>query len=325
MPVTRPTAEIELAVADAINVEKAVADKSNSKLVYINLCSQELLHRSDNMDSTTDPNSEPTANPNSDPTANPNSEPTAVLNNVTDYLPTSADIDVDVDEALRNAGLLSDSPPDSPKEDGPDNVFEIDCQPELDIYGDFEYDLEDENDFIGANAIKTSKVQQEDTKIKMVFSTLDFNKSDSDWRFEDHEAPVVVENANEDKKSSLTEGGEDEILGECEELYGPDKEPLISKYPEIKPPDLITENNVAQVQNEQGSIPNGNRSEKLAVSDIVNHSSCGIDLPKKPLETEERKEKKSHTDKKKQPDNRSSVFKKVSDSFVNCSNIFLCL
>ncbi|GKD28986.1 hypothetical protein Tco_1239764, partial [Tanacetum coccineum] len=257
MPVTRPTAEIELAVADAINVEKAVADRSNSKLVYVNLCAQELLHRSDNMDCSTAPESEPKP----DPTV------------TGDDIPTNAD----VDEALRNAGLLSDTPPASPnqyetddtkEQDGPDNVFEIDPQPELDIYGDFEYDLEDD-DFIGANPIKTTKPQQDDTKIKMVFSTLDFDKSDSAWRFEDHKAPVVVENANEDnkkEKSSLLEGGEDENLDECEDIYGPDKEPLINKYPDLKLPDLITENNVAEVKDDQGSnlaakactIPNGN-------------------------------------------------------------------
>nr|GEV38919.1 TNF receptor-associated factor [Tanacetum cinerariifolium] len=301
MPVTRPTAEIELAVADAINVEKAVADRSNSKLVYVNLCAQELLHRSDNMDCSTAPESEPKPDPETV---------------TSDDIPTSAD--VDVDEALRNAGLLSDSPPASPnqyetddtkEQDGPDNVFEIDPQPELDIYGDFEYDLEDD-DFIGANPIKTTKPQQDDTKIKMVFSTLDFDKSDSAWRFEDHEAPVVVENANEDnkkEKSSLLEEGEDENLDECEDIYGPDKEPLINKYPDLKLPDLITENNVAEVKDDQGSnlaakacaIPNGNCSENLT------------DMSNKSLEKVEKKEKKPYADKKQQSDKRSSVFKKV--------------
>lgn len=307
MPVTRPTAEIELAIADAINVEKAVADRSNSKLVYVNLCAQELLHRSDNMDSSTALESEPKP------------DPETVKG---DDIPTSADVDVDVDEALRNAGLLSDSPPASPnqyetddtkEQDGPDNVFEIDPQPELDIYGDFEYDLEDD-DFIGANPIKTTKPQQDDTKIKMVFSTLDFDKSDSAWRLEDHEAPVVMKNANEHnkkEKSSLLEGGEIGNLDECEDIYGPDKEPLINKYPDLKLPDLITENNVAEVKDDQGSnlaakacaLPNGNCSENLT------------DLSSKSVERLE-KEKKPHADKKQQSDKRSSVFKKVSDAFV---------
>nr|XP_043613426.1 uncharacterized protein At4g10930 [Erigeron canadensis] len=313
MPVSRPTGEIELAVADAINVEKAVADKSNSKLVYVNLCSQELLHRSDNVDSSITPDSESKLEPKA----------------VTDDLPTSADFDVD--EALRKAGLLSDSPPSSPQqyeadnvkeEDGPANVFEIDSQPELDIYGDFEYDLEDDDAFISTSAIKASKVQQEDTKIKLVFSTLDSDRSDSVWRFEDHEAPVVVTDDNLKVKStcrsSIVDGAEDEVLGDCEELYGPDKEPLISKYPEIKLPDLVPENTVTEVKDEQGS--------NLGIS-VVNQSSGGEDLPKKLLEAVEGKDsqkdlpkisqetveekKKSDTDKKRQPDKRSSVFKKV--------------
>lgn len=282
MPITtRPTAEIELAVADAINIEKSVADRSNSKLVYVNLCSQELLHRSDNNNIDSEP------------------KPTPVIADNSETTTTSADVDADVDvnEALRNAGLLSDSPPGSPpvcekteEDDGPDNVFEIDDEQELDIYGDFEYDLEEEN-FIGvSDAIKktSKKLQDDDTKIKMVFSTLDSKRSDSGWRFEDHEEapPVIMENTNEDK----TKGEEDEV-DECEELYGPDKEPLINKYPEIKPLDFVTENIVSQV----------NIEAKASDSDATN----------KPVEIVEAKDKKSHPDKKQQSEKHSSVFKKV--------------
>ncbi|KAJ0940338.1 putative chromatin regulator PHD family [Helianthus annuus] len=291
MPVTHPTAEIELAVADAINVEKAVADRSNSKLVYVNLCSQELLRRSDTVDSTGPESTGPESEPNTDPkTATNDDHPTSA--------DVDVDVDVDVDEALRNAGLVSDNETDDThEEDGPDNVFEMVSQPELDIYGDFEYDLEDD-DFISTNAVTvtSSKVQQEDTKIKMVFSTLDFDKSSNDWRLEDHEAVENVKDDNTKEKSLLNEGGEDE----CEELYGPDKEPLVKKYPEIKLPDFVTENNNPEVKGEQESnveskacdLPNGNRSEI------------------KPRDTKEMKEK-SDVDKKQQSDKRSSVFKKV--------------
>ncbi|XP_071726411.1 uncharacterized protein At4g10930 [Rutidosis leptorrhynchoides] len=324
LPVTRPTAEIELAVADAINVEKAVADRSNSKLVYLNLCSQELLRRSDNMDSCTDHESEPKPDPKS-PTHESETKPdpkSATHESETKPDPKSANddrpigTDIDVDEALRNAGLLSDSPPDSPRqqdEDGPDNVFEIDTQPELDIYGDFEYDLEDDDDFIGTNTIKASKVQQDDTKIKMVFSTLDV---DSSWRFEGHEAPVEVAKDNMNEKTSVLEGGED---GECEELYGPDKEPLISKYPEIKPLDLVQENIVAEVEGKPGSnlditlvnsSSGGDNLTKTPLEKSENREKAE-DLPKKPQETVERKDKKLQADKKQQSDNRSSVYKKV--------------
>lgn len=46
IPILRKIAETELAVADAINIEKEIADKSNSKLVYMKLCSKLLLCRS---------------------------------------------------------------------------------------------------------------------------------------------------------------------------------------------------------------------------------------------------------------------------------------
>ena len=36
------TADVELAVADAVNVEKDISERSNSKMVYINLCAQVL-------------------------------------------------------------------------------------------------------------------------------------------------------------------------------------------------------------------------------------------------------------------------------------------
>nr|GEW18925.1 hypothetical protein [Tanacetum cinerariifolium] len=227
---------------------------------------QDLLHQSNNMDCSTAPESEPKVDPET----------------VTgDDIPTSAD--VDVDEALRNAGLLSDSPPASPNQ----------------------YETDDTKD----HKMESRQDRPDQIMLQQIWSTLDFDKSDSAWRCEDHEAPVVVENANEDnnkEKSSLLEGGEDENLDECKDIYGPDKEPLINKYPHLKLPDLITKNNVAEVKNDQGSnlaakacaIPNGNCSENLT------------DLSNKSLEKVEKK-KKPYADKKQQSDKRSSVFKKV--------------
>ena len=83
-----------------------------------------------------------------------------------------------VEEALKNVGLLSDSPSNSPyhqmeetndeneisrsrtggEEHEPDYVCDMDSRSEkLDIYGDFERDLEDE-DFIGASVLKRSEL-----------------------------------------------------------------------------------------------------------------------------------------------------------------------
>ncbi|KAK0605001.1 hypothetical protein LWI29_021785 [Acer saccharum] len=97
LPVIRRTAETKLAVADAVNIEKEVADRSNSKLVYLNLCSQEILHRSNNKKSIRDTES------NTSPSVDESEQ-------VTDNISS----DPEVEEALRKAGLLSDSPPNSP-------------------------------------------------------------------------------------------------------------------------------------------------------------------------------------------------------------------
>ncbi|KDP25273.1 hypothetical protein JCGZ_20429 [Jatropha curcas] len=258
------TAETELAVADAINIEKEVADKSNSKLVYLNLCSQEILHRSDTTESSRAKES------NCSPML---VQPIDQSEQTGDKLPT----DPEVRDALKNAGLLSDSPPSSPchnkeaftevadspmqnEEEGPDNIFEIDSHPEVDIYGDFEYDLEDE-DYIGAAAMKAPKLPPEEgeSRVKVVFSTLKSERLNEDQNMVNHKelaetkeskhSPSLLKGHNEmGTISSLTEDGTDKScappelvpneegeelsLAECEELYGPDKEPLIQKFSE---------------------------------------------------------------------------------------------
>lgn len=264
LPVIRRTAETELAVADAINIEKEVADRSNSKVVYLNLCSREISHRSDDSkfvrarESNTSPLSE----------APIDRQEQGSSECLTDPM---------VDEALRAAGLLSDSPPNSPhcktevpnevddssikvKEEEPDNVFEMDSHMEMDIYGEFEYDLEDE-DYIGMNAEKVQKLQPEESlsKMKVVFSTIATENSNNVVGLEDHGRlgkvelptdssymqknntdaairPLTVEDGTNKTCVPLEtlpdEEGEELSLAECEELYGPDKEPLINKIPE---------------------------------------------------------------------------------------------
>ncbi|XP_065858571.1 uncharacterized protein At4g10930 isoform X2 [Euphorbia lathyris] len=251
LPEIRRTAETELAVADAINIEKGVADRSSSKLVYLNLCSQELLHRSENSASVT--------------TTEPNSSSSSLQ--PIDQSEQANESDAAVHDALKNAGLISDSPPSSPrntntekanevvnsplqnKEDEPENIFEIDSHPEEDIYGDFEYDIEDE-DYIGAAATKVAKVplEEPESRLKVVFSTLksenltdhpkDQKRSDdieeSKLSTKGHTDTGTVSSTTEDgtDKSSApprslpAEDGEELSLAECEELYGPDKEPL---------------------------------------------------------------------------------------------------
>ncbi|KAF2297994.1 hypothetical protein GH714_006882 [Hevea brasiliensis] len=261
LPEIHRTAETELAVADAINIEKIVADKSNSKIVYLNLCSQEIIRCSDNSESIRAKESN---------SSTMSLQPTDQSEQASDKLPT----DPAVRDALRNAGLLSDSPPSSPchnkeasnevddsplqnKEEGPDNIFEIDSLPEVDIYGDFEYDLEDE-DYIGAAALKVPKLQPEETESRMnvVFSTLqserlndvldfEYHKRLGDIEESKHSSPLLKNHNNGGTISSTIEVGTDKscvpqelllgeepFLAECEELYGPDKEPLVHKFPE---------------------------------------------------------------------------------------------
>ncbi|KAL0304898.1 UNVERIFIED_CONTAM: hypothetical protein Sangu_3061100 [Sesamum angustifolium] len=237
------TAETELAVADAVNIEKQVADRSNSKLVYLNLCSQELLRRSDDM------NSDRAKEPHPCSTSESLSDtPLDETNNST--------LDLVVDEALKKAGLMSDTPPNSPNhttediknevgspgksdEEGPDNVIEVDSQPDLDIYGDFEYSLEDD-DFIGAGALNILGLSGRSVPLESQ------NKASTGDR-------CLVQNSSVDNDDEAS-------LAECEELYGPDKEPLIKKCPEIA---FITpsEQTKLHLMDQKQSPPNSQKRE----------------------------------------------------------------
>ncbi|KAK2966531.1 hypothetical protein RJ640_019060 [Escallonia rubra] len=334
LPVIRRTAETELAVADAVNIEREVADRSNSKLVYVNLCSQELLRRSDN-------NVPAISREN-----NPNpilAVPTDGLEEGTNEIPSG----LEVDEALRNAGLLSDSPPNSPhhqmeeikeeeepteriEEEEPDNVFELESQPDLDIYGDFEYDLEDE-DLIGANAFKISKVQSEESKMKMLFSTLDSDRLDGVPESENHVEPrgmglskgssclsecqtdtnIRSSPLDKEENTQLDEGGEEFSLAECEELYGPDKEPLIEKYPEEAsiPNEVVTNEKVGS--GEVSEVPSEGHRENLGTTSVLHPSSGREVSPNQSRKEVPLKEKLSNGDSNKQSESCNSVHKKV--------------
>lgn len=338
LPVIRRTAETELAVADAVNIEKEAADRSNSKLVYLNLCSQEISRRSDNKKSTRATESNSSAPP---------AVPIDELERATDELSN----DHSVEEALRNAGLLSDSPPNSPhhptevksevdisstetREEGPDNVFEMESHPEMDIYGDFEYDLEDE-DFIGVNAMKVSNLQPEEvSKVKVVFSTLNSEKlnkdnkdggglekndehKDSTCLLESHSDAVIRSSTTEDgtskpcvpPESLPCEESDDLSLAECEELYGPDKEPLVDKFPEVsqKPCGLL--DGEAQAENKcagEGSDIGSERHDE--------NISCGKEKSTDNVQTDDRtlrKESESNASSEKQRDGVNLVSKKV--------------
>ncbi|KAB2603906.1 hypothetical protein D8674_041446 [Pyrus ussuriensis x Pyrus communis] len=360
LPVIRRTADTELAVVDAINIEKGVADRSSSKLVYMNLCSQEILRRSENRKSSA--GAAPVHG------SSPSSVPTDRAEQAANELST----DRVIEAALRNAGLLSDSPPNSPhpdlevpaeedgpaadiREEGPHNVFEMDFQPDLDIYGDFEYNLEDE-DYIGAAAAKVTNPQPDEgaPKLKLVFSTLQPERSNHNLDLEKPETMVEVRKDSSSMlenhtcsglKNSITEGANDETsvpleslfgkegeeltVAECEELYGPDKEPLIKSFPEaseklsglidealVKDKDSKENENYAPKSN-QAVKTNGLGKENNLKNMLVASGGCNSSGREdsanhiQPGETVDTKEKKSTTGSNNQSNSVGSVSKKV--------------
>lgn len=355
VPVIRRTAETELAVADAVNIEKEVADKSNSKPVYLNLCSREILHRSENKSST---------GPEADSLSRKVTEMDSSLlsTNPSDTSEQSGNelsTDPTIQEALKNAGLLSDSPPNSPdqrmevqpdeggtsvnvREEGPEDIFEMDNVADLDIYGEFEYNLDDE-DYIGVSATKVTKVQPEEgtSKLKLVFSTLHSERSSSTSDVErkenlgnaevpsnsssvldEHTDVGLVNSAEGGTDNSLvpTEAlfgkeGEEPSVAECEELYGPDKEPVIAKLPEG---DFMKLYGLSDAETVDGRsmdcAPNqaiGNESCAEKSASIGHNSSAGESSSNRSEmnETTSQKGKKSNADSVKRPDN--SIYKKV--------------
>ncbi|CAL9030432.1 unnamed protein product [Prunus brigantina] len=357
LPVIRRTADTELAVADAINIEKEVADRSNSKLVYLNLCSQEILRSSENRKSSGAPVL--------------SSAPTSVPAERSEQAANELSTDPVIEAALRNAGLLSDSPPNSPhpnmevpveedgpsldiREEGPDNVFEMDFHPDLDIYGDFEYNLEDE-DYIGAAATKVSNAQPEEgaPKLKLVFSTLQPERSIHTLDLEKTEKTEVqkdfssmLENPTySGLEHSTTDGGTDEScapleslfgkegeelsVAECEELYGPDTEPLIEQCPGASEKQsglldeaLVKDKDPKENENNEpkpnksiktSGIGNENNAQNMMVASAGCNSSGGEDSMNhtQPGGNVESKEKKTSTVANNQSNSSSSVSKKV--------------
>ncbi|XP_020082772.1 uncharacterized protein At4g10930-like isoform X2 [Ananas comosus] len=102
--VIRRTADTELAVADAVNIEKEIVERSNSKLVYINLCSQVLRQHP-----------KPEAGSAASSSAATTECSIDELTKETSFTHEDTPCSDDVEEALRRAGLSSDSPPDSPE------------------------------------------------------------------------------------------------------------------------------------------------------------------------------------------------------------------
>ncbi|XWS38214.1 hypothetical protein CRYUN_Cryun19dG0111400 [Craigia yunnanensis] len=237
-------------------------------------------------------------------------------------------------EALRNAGLLSDSPPSSPhhkievpnevddssakiKEEEPDNVFEMDSHLEADIYGDFEYDLEDE-DYIGVSAEKVPKVQPEEgvSKMKVVFSTvvMERSKSNNLADSEDHEklGNFVVP----DDSSCLLKNNNDAVI-KCSTVGdGTDRScAVLESLPDVEE-NTVAEDNEKHVLHHivNASAPGIQSKEGNIVIDTLGHGSSGAESSADQIQTGEnvkKKEKKSNTGTDKQSDGANPVSKKV--------------
>ncbi|GMH09325.1 hypothetical protein Nepgr_011166 [Nepenthes gracilis] len=320
------TAATELAIADAINIEKMVADKSKSKVVYLNLCSQELRHHLNSNDYYKTAKSNP-----SSPLMAPSEggEPSMA----------APSYDPEAEAALRAAGLLSDSPPTSPshreedpnhdadrlsepREIRPDNVFELGSHPELDIYGDFVYNLEDE-DYIGGAAVDVSKLQaaEVETKMKLVFSTPNMETPFPTFGVEDCDAArtdILASSScrcENDKSGTLPsglivdEGDEEPSLSECKEIYGPDKEPIIKSLAEV-PTDVNNHGSVEEIKSP--ALDGKNVAAKKSDTD-VNGGACGGDNSPCHSQTGENihDEKPPGTNVNKRDDNADSIVKKV--------------
>ncbi|XP_047315815.1 uncharacterized protein At4g10930 isoform X2 [Impatiens glandulifera] len=236
LPVICRTAETEFAVADAVNIEKGIADRSNSKVVYLNLMSQEILHRLD-------------VSKSSGATETNSSSPIPPDIVITPDIYEEAIGVPEVEQALISAGFMSDSPPlrIEEEEGGVDNILEMDSSyPELDIYGDFEYDLEDSDLIGGSSSTVIAKPQPDESKMKVVFSSFSIKGQDNE----------EIEKMNSTKDSSCSNLNldmnmekncppppppmelstdlelEEPSQAECEELYGPEKEQIVvEKFP----------------------------------------------------------------------------------------------
>ncbi|XP_068644257.1 uncharacterized protein At4g10930 [Aristolochia californica] len=329
LPVIRRTAETELAVADAVNIEKDICERSGSKLVYVNLCSQMLSQRKDNSQLKRE-------------------ERMAKEEESSDCDGTCEN----AEEALKLAGLVSDSPPSSPKmikdtkqkddqsehskEEDFDNLFDLDSHPELDIYGDFEYDLEGEymDSSISTSASLASQSLQEGSNLRMKVILSSFNcerttvgdtlahapendklgsKVDSLSQGKEEARSILEVKSTSSHCTGEIEG--DFSLEEYEELYGPDKVPLVDQLCCDK---ILPAENILLSRNDRSDFEGEKCEESCVVGGgrhVEHEPATGESSPFPSLTIKEEPSKDGNSNSDKQTDLRCSVSKKV-EAFV---------
>lgn len=129
LDVIRRCADTELAIADAVNVEKGIYERSNSKSIYVNLCSQATRqHAKAKYDNDTSTLTKRTESGSDQISQEVTSEDTNVSGSDMEEAPNRAAVSdkknelgddtapsfSSAEDALRKAGLF-DSPPNSPE------------------------------------------------------------------------------------------------------------------------------------------------------------------------------------------------------------------
>lgn len=183
----RRTAVTELAVADAVNVEKDIVERSNSKLVYVNLCSQVLSQCKTKPQTSEDMTRSPIA-------TSTHGADFRVEVMCSKSVLTEGDKG---EEALKLAGL-DDTPPNSPCRPGTDteaedtvlvkvrqedltDAYDMRSCPDSNVFGDFVRILDDGGSIISSRTMDAGPVHPEDleSRIKAVPSSVNCAKSGS--------------------------------------------------------------------------------------------------------------------------------------------------
>lgn len=255
LPFIRRTAETELAVADAINVEKEIFERSNSKLVYINLCSQAASQLANKRVSAD-------ANISNHQMASIEATESAKSDTETDIKPESTETNVasstlptleicnkvsgegnisskdcgwsNVEEALKMAGLFSDSPPSSPycvvKDSIEDECAQENVLQSLNFYAqdNAQHAMDTEQNALLAQNPGGVVYDCINVAVELPF---DFSHS------LEQQKESVTENCNEDVRMDNCLPTEVHEMGICnnpssEECEGGDKEPLMNQISE---------------------------------------------------------------------------------------------
>ncbi|KAJ0964996.1 hypothetical protein J5N97_026134 [Dioscorea zingiberensis] len=200
----RRTAVTELAIADAVNVEKDIFERSNSKLVYVNLCSQALSHHKIKAQTSENVVCAPIATSSHDTDTDFRVEVTSRSSVVA--------TGNKVEEALKLAGLY-DTPPNSPCRPGGNNeeddaglvnvrekdladLLAMNSHPHSNVFRDSVHNLDDEGYTLPSRTMDATSMHPEDMDSR-INSVPSVNCEKSDSKF-------VAQNSLSSEQESIT-------------------------------------------------------------------------------------------------------------------------